>query len=72
MADIVKFGTLYLDDKPQIADIEYNGEGTLSIRSTANRNPLRWIRWRNLLISDRVVCTNISWDRLDEMGLIMS
>lgn len=70
MADIVKFGTLYLDDKPQIADIEYNGEGTLSIRSTANRNPLRWIRWRNLLISDRVVCTNISWDRLDEMGLI--
>src|SRR5471030_220735 len=81
---IRKFGTLYLDDKKQkkpvdflgFEDIpEYMGQ-KIEIRDTDknDKNKLSWIEINNndkkLLICDRNILKQISWDELNEQGLI--
>lgn len=74
---IRKFGTLYMGDKPQhiprtprsMRDIpEYDGTSTihLSFDSLKPEERITWIKpdGMNLLISDRVLLTDVSWNEL--------
>jgi len=82
--NIRKIGTLYLDDKKQkkpvdflgFEDIpEYMGQ-KIQIRDTDknDQNKLSWIEIndndKKLLICDRNILKQISWDELNEQGLI--
>ena len=64
------FGTVYFDDVP--VDVGSSlGEGKrFSIGDSIREKTIRWIKAGPLLVADRCVCMNISWNQLDELGLV--
>ncbi|APR02844.1 hypothetical protein CLQ_14088 (plasmid) [Clostridium botulinum Af84] len=84
--DIVKFGTLYINNKKikRPTDpvsfngniIEYNG-GNIEIKNTDNDDDykLQWIYIKdgdkNLLISDRALIKRITWSQLNSQNLVV-
>lgn len=65
----VKFGTLYFNGGPVPAGTRNTGE-QIGFGNTVPRKAISFIRWNNLYIADRCVCTNISWVALDKQGFI--
>ena len=70
MAEIIKLGSIYFDDQPQEVGAPYNDE-QISLGDAAPGQEISWVRLQSgLLIADRCVCTDISWEQLDEKGLV--
>ena len=69
MVEIIKLGTLYLNGLRLGASFHYE-EGILTIKDTVPGKELQWIKAGDLLVSERCLCCNISWDDLNEMGYI--
>lgn len=69
MATIVSMGSLYFNGQAQVVGVSYNGE-TISFEDTVPGKEIQWVNVNGLLIADRCVCTNISWEQLDKQGLV--
>lgn len=68
-AKIVELGTLYVGGQPVEPGALYNGKG-LSFGDTCPGMELQWVDDCGLLVSDRTICTNITWEQLDQKGLV--
>lgn len=81
--DIFQFGTLWLDDKIQpipqcpekCGDVpRYDGQAGISIAfaSTSQEKNITWVKpsGLNLLVADRVLLINVSWQDLDNNGFV--
>ena len=69
MAEIIKLGCLQLDRQPKGLGVKYNGE-VLSFGDTDPVKAIPFVKWRNLLVAARCVCTYISWNDLNHLGYI--
>lgn len=69
MAEVIEIGTLYFDGCPQKVGVKYNGK-RLSLGPTVPGKAIQWVKANGLLIADRCVCTQISWEQLDFIGLV--
>lgn len=76
MSSFRYLGSLYLNGKAQALDVsgnraapQYDGE-ILAIGNTAPGDELCWVQWNGLLVANRCVLFNISWDELNEFGYI--
>lgn len=70
MANIIKLGSLCLDDHLMAAGREYIPGQRISIKDTKPGNELCWVVVNGLLIADRCLLTNISWDNLEQQGMV--
>lgn len=68
-AKIIKLGSLYFDRKLVDVGATYNDK-PLSIGDTVPGKEIQWVKDGNRLIADRCVCDKISWNQLDQMGLV--
>lgn len=66
---IKKIGTLYLDGQARQVGAEYDGE-KISFGPPAPGNEIECVSINNLLIANRCVCYNISWEQLNSQGLV--
>lgn len=69
MAEIIKLGSLYFDGQQQEIGARHNG-GRITLGATVAGNEIQWVKANGLLIADRCVCMNVSWDQLDNQGLV--
>ena len=70
MAKIEKLGSLYFGGLPQKVGVAYNGE-QISFGDSTPGQEISWVRMQSgLLVADRCVCTNISWEDLDKEGFV--
>ena len=69
MAEIIKLGSLYFGGQPQKIGTKYNGE-RITLGPAAAGKEIQWVKANGLLIADRCVCTDISWEQLDDQGLV--
>ena len=69
MAEIIKLGCLQLNGNPVPLGVKYNGE-SISFGDTFPEKAISFVKWKNLLVADRCVCTNISWEDLHQVGFI--
>lgn len=67
MATILKLGTLLLDGAATNPGAEYRPNQEISFGSGKD---LRWVVVNGLLIADRPLLINISWDDLNRQGLV--
>ena len=70
MVHTIKLGGLYLDGKPTALETEYPPGQNISFGDTAPDMAISWVPVNGLLIADRCLLTNISWDDLDAQGLV--
>ena len=69
--EIVKLGSIYLDGVIQTPGFDCCDSAEISFGDTVPDQEIRWVRLKSgLLIADRCVCTNISWEQLDNQGLV--
>lgn len=66
----LKLGGLYLDDKPVYPGTEYQPGQAISFGATASDSAISWVPVNGMLIADRSLLTNISWDDLDAQDLV--
>lgn len=64
------FGTVYFDDMPVDVGSPLSEGKKFSIANSFHEKTIRWIKAGPFLVADRCVCTNISWNELDELGLV--
>lgn len=65
-------GSIYLAGTVHMPGFDCGGSADISFGDTVLDKELRWIKLKNeLLVADRCVCTNISWEQLDEKGLVL-
>lgn len=69
MANFIKLGSLYFDDQPQEVGAKYK-EGRITVGETTPGKEIRWGKVGGLLVADQCICVNVSWDKLDEQGLV--
>lgn len=67
MATILKFGSLLLDGAHTNPGAEYQPGQVISF---GNGNTLQWVVVNGLLIADRPLLVNISWDDLNVQNLV--
>jgi len=67
--EIMQLGSMYFNRKPFLIGSEYTGE-YLDIGNTVKGKEISWINVNGLLVADHVICTNISWDDLNQQGFI--
>jgi len=65
----IKLGSMYFDSKPYPIPRKYN-KGALSIRNTVKGKEISWVNVNGLLVADHTICTNISWNNLNQQGFI--
>lgn len=66
-----KFGTMYIDDFPISPGFKYQKPNKISIGDTVSSCEIEWVELSSgLLVADRCVCSNVSWEQLNEFGLI--
>ena len=70
MANIIKLGSLYLDDCPADTEIVYNSGQAIRIGEAVPGKEISWVVVNNMLIADRCILTKISWDNLKANGLV--
>ena len=63
------FGTVYFDDVPVDVGSPLV-ERKFSIGNSFHERTIRWIKAGPLLVADRCICTNISWNQLDDLGFV--
>lgn len=70
MAEIIKLGSLYFDGQPQRIGARYDS-GKITLGASVPGKELQWVKLKSgLLIADRVVCVSVSWEHLDDQGLV--
>lgn len=67
MKTILKLGSILLDGTPVKPGIRYQPGQTISFN---DGNDLQWVVVNGLLIADRALLVNISWDDLDRHGFV--
>ena len=70
MSNIIKLGSIYLDSCPVEIGAEYAPGQIIEIGKKALGKEVSWVPVNGLLVSDRCLLTNISWDDLDAQGLV--
>ena len=70
MENTIKLGSLYLDGHPAEIGTEYVPVQTIKIGKTITGKEISWVAVNGILIADRCLLTNISWDDLDAQGLV--
>ena len=70
MTQTLKFGSLYVDGKPTTLGAEYQPRQSISFGEATSNEPISWVPVNGLLIADRCLLTDISWDDLDAQGLV--
>ena len=70
MAQTLKLGSLYLDSKPIAPGIGYQPGQVISFGEALPDMAISWVPVNGMLIADRCLLTHISWDDLDEQGLV--
>ena len=68
-AQIFKLGSVYLDGQASDVGVAYNGEA-LSFGNGVAGMEIQWVKDGSILVADRCVCTNISWEQLDQRGFV--
>lgn len=64
------FGTVYFDDVPVDVGSPLGEGKRFSIGDSVREKTIRWIKVGPLLVADRCICTNISWNQLDDLGFV--
>lgn len=67
MANIIKFGSLLLDGESTEPGVEFKPGQSIRI---SDGDSLSWIVVNDLLIADRPLLVNVSWNDLAELGLV--
>lgn len=70
MTQTLKFGSLYVDGKPTTLGAEYQPRQSISFGEATSNEPISWVPVNGLLIADRCLLTDISWDDLNAQGLV--
>lgn len=68
--EYLKFGTMYEGGTPIKPSSNVTGDLMLTLGDTVPGMEIRWLEYENLLVADRCVCTNISWNTLRETGIL--
>jgi len=67
--EIIQLGSIYFGDRSFPIGSEYTG-GNFAIGNTVKGKEVSWVNVNGLLVADHVVCIDISWDNLNQQGLI--
>ena len=68
----IVMGSICLAGVAQMPGFDCDGSADISFGDTVPGQELQWIKLKNgLLIADRCVCTNISWEQLDKKGFVL-
>lgn len=70
MANIIKLGSLHLDGHPVEIGTEYVHGQTIRIGDTITGKKISWVAVNGILIADRCILTNASWDDLNAQNLV--
>lgn len=70
MANVIRMGSLYLDGRPILPWVEFHGDETIGIRKAVPGKEIPWVLVNGILIADRCLLSNISWDDLNAQRLI--
>lgn len=70
MANIIRLGSLYLNDCPAEIGLAYKPGKTISIGETAPGKEIHWVVVNDMLIADRCILTEVSWDDLNAQNLV--
>ena len=70
MVQTLKFGSLYLDNKPIAPEAKYQPGQAISFGEAVSDMDISWVPVNGLLIADRCLLTHISWDDLDAQDLV--
>lgn len=65
-----KLGSLYLDDEPVDPGIKYHPGQAISFGEAVSDKEISWVPANGLLIADRCLLACISWDDLNDQGLV--
>ena len=69
--EIVKFGSIYDNGIAQSPGFACNETANLFLGDTVSGKELQWVKLKNgLLVADRCVCTEVSWEQLHRAGLV--
>lgn len=67
----IKLGTAYIDEFPLLPGLRSHKSDRISIGDTISSFGIQWVRLSNgLLVADRCICNNVSWEQLNESGLV--
>lgn len=70
MANIITLGSLYLDGCPAEIGTKYNPGQAIELGETALGKEINWIVANSMLIADRCILINVSWNDLHANSLI--
>ena len=70
MTQTLKFGSLYVNDKPIDPGTEYKPDQAISFGTMTPDKAINWVPVNGLLIADRCLLARISWDDLNDQGLV--
>lgn len=70
MANIIKLGNLCLDGHPVEIGTDYVSGQSIEIRDTTSGQRITWVVVNGMLIADRCILEDISWDDLVAQGLV--
>ena len=69
--EIVKFGSIYNYGIAQSPGFACNETANFFLGDTASGKELQWVKLKNgLLVADRCVCIEVSWEQLHKAGLV--
>lgn len=66
---LAKLGSIYFDGDPVDPGSALDGQ-QFSIGDTHPGKELQWVQDGDLLVANRCICVNISWDKLNQMGFV--
>lgn len=69
MADTIELGSLNFNNEAVPVGVTYKGE-RISFRDTVPGKGISFVKWKDLYVADRCICSNISWDDLNKCGFI--
>jgi len=67
--EIIQLGSMYFNDEPFCIGSQCNGRN-LSIGNTVKGKEISWVNVNGLLVASHIICTNISWNNLNQQGFI--
>lgn len=70
MANTIKLGSLYLDDHPVEIGAEYVPGQSIKVGETVPGKESFWVVVNGMLIADRCILTNVSWNDLNANDLV--
>ena len=67
---IVKMGTLYLNGQPVAVGGEHDPGADIWVGDTVEGKEINWVIAEGLLVADRCLLMNVSWDELFQAGFL--